>query len=67
MGPSSSSAESSRVSDSYGTCDELDYDDDQSSSLELESDLKTLFTQLGRPVTVQFLSSLLQASLTLGS
>ena len=43
-GPSSSSTESSRVSDSYGTCDDLDYDDDQSSSLELESDLKIFYS-----------------------
>ena len=35
-GPSSSSS-SSHVSDSCGTCDDLDYDDDQRSGLELES------------------------------
>ena len=38
-GPSSSSS-SSRVSDSCGTCDDLDYDDDQSSGPELELRLK---------------------------
>ena len=38
-GPSSSSS-SSRVSDSCGTCDNLDYDDYQSSGPELELRLK---------------------------
>ena len=33
----SSSSSSSRVSESCGTCDDLDYDDDQSSGPELES------------------------------
>ena len=28
----------------YLTCDDLDYDDDQSSSLELESDLKIFYS-----------------------
>lgn len=38
-GPSLSSTESSRVSDSYGTYDDLDYDDDQSSSTPEQSEL----------------------------
>ena len=45
-GPSSSCTESSRVGDRYGTCDDLDYDDDQSSSLGLESEQSELPSQL---------------------
>lgn len=41
-GPSSSSTESSHVSDSCGTCDDCDCDDDQSSSLEPESEQSEL-------------------------
>ena len=45
LGPSSSSTESSHVSDMHVTSDDLDYDDDQSSSLESESEQSEILGQ----------------------